>query len=153
MDLPTVSDLLILAGTSIAAGIVVFAIVFLMTLCYSWMEKKNPKTPKILLMLFCTIIGAFIAELLALAAIYDAVSLGGTAAIVALLAFPVVAALIAFPIVFFMAYYFETLEKKNPKTPRILHLLWCSIVGTLIAEIFIYTYMKYKFLPVAVPNA
>ncbi len=63
----------------------------------------------------------------------------------------VVAGFIIFPIVFLLSYYYEKLEKKHPKTPKILLMLFCTILGVLVAEIIIYAYVKYSFLPVAVP--
>jgi len=63
----------------------------------------------------------------------------------------VVAGFIIFPIVFLLSYYYEKLEKKYPKTPKILLMLFCTILGALIAETIIYAYVKYSFLPVAAP--
>jgi len=63
----------------------------------------------------------------------------------------VIAGFVIFPIVFLLSYYYEKLEKKYPKTPKILLMLFCTILGALIAEIMIYAYLKYSFLPVAVP--
>ncbi|MFA5247332.1 MAG: hypothetical protein WC408_05585 [Candidatus Micrarchaeia archaeon] len=60
-------------------------------------------------------------------------------------------AFILFPIVFFMAYYYEKLEKKSPKTPKILLMLFCTILGTLIAVVLGYLYLKYSFFPYAFP--
>jgi hypothetical protein len=75
--------------------------------------------------------------------LYDVLIVAGTS---------IAAAFIIFPIVFFMAFYYERLEKGNPKTPKILLMLFCTIIGTLIFEIIVYLYLKYSFLPVAVPN-
>ena len=64
----------------------------------------------------------------------------------------VVAGFVIFPIVFLLSYYYEKLEKKHPKTPKILLMLFCTILGALVAEILIYLYLKYTFFPVAVPQ-
>jgi len=63
----------------------------------------------------------------------------------------IVAGFIVFPIVFLLSYYYEKLEKRYPKTPKILLMLFCTILGALVAEIIIYAYVKYTFLPVAAP--
>jgi len=63
----------------------------------------------------------------------------------------VIAGFVIFPIVFLLSYYYEKLEKKYPKTPKILLMLFCTILGALITEILIYAYLKYSFLPVAAP--
>lgn len=63
----------------------------------------------------------------------------------------VIAGFVIFPIVFLLSYYYEKLEKKYPKTPKILLMLFCTIIGALITETIIYAYVKYSFLPVAVP--
>jgi len=63
----------------------------------------------------------------------------------------IIAGFVIFPIVFLLSYYYEKLEKRYPKTPKILLMLFCTILGTLIAEVLVYAYVKYSFLPVAAP--
>jgi len=64
MDFATlIYDLPLLALGALALSAMIFPIVFLMSFAYESLEKKHEKTPKILLMLFVTFLGVFIAFL------------------------------------------------------------------------------------------
>lgn len=57
-------DLPLLALLSLAAAIVIFPLVFIMSFFYDWLSEKYEKTPKILLMLLSTVIGALAAAII-----------------------------------------------------------------------------------------
>jgi len=56
-------DLPLLALISLATAIVIFPLVFVMSFFYDWLSEKYEKTPKILLMLLCTVIGVLVAAI------------------------------------------------------------------------------------------
>jgi len=154
MNLPTAYDIGFLLASSVIAGFAVFLVSIPAAYAYQRMEKASPKTPKILLMLFCTILGAFIAEIIGYAYLKGAellVALPTAAEAVLAAVFPIVAGFVIFPIVFLLSYYYEKLEKDNPKTPKVLLMLFCTMLGTLIGEAIIYAYVKYTFIPIAIP--
>lgn len=57
-------DLPLLALISLATAIIIFPLVFVLSFFYDWLSEKYEKTPKILLMLFCTAVGVFIAAVM-----------------------------------------------------------------------------------------
>jgi len=57
-------DLPLLALLSLAASIVIFPLVFIMSFFYDWLCDKYEKTPKILLMLLSTVIGVLAAAII-----------------------------------------------------------------------------------------
>jgi hypothetical protein len=61
MALPTPYDALVVFLVSAVISLVIFPIVLLCSLHYSGVCKKNPKLPKILVMLYCTFIGVLLA--------------------------------------------------------------------------------------------
>jgi ATP/ADP translocase len=54
------SDLPSLALASAAATIIIFPIVFAMTIVYDWLVERNERTPKFLFMLLCTFLGVLL---------------------------------------------------------------------------------------------
>ncbi len=61
------SDFPWLAAISAVATVVIFPIVFLMTLVYDWLCERYERTPKFLLMLLCAFIGVLVFALIAYA--------------------------------------------------------------------------------------
>ena len=71
--------------------------------------------------------------------------------VVFVVASSIVTAFVIFHIVFLLAFYYEKLAKRYHKTPKVLLMLFCTILGALVAETLLYAYVKYSFLPVALP--
>lgn len=64
MDLSLfLADLPLIALISAAASIVIFPVVFLMTLVYDWLIERYERVPKFLFMLSCTFVGVLLAAL------------------------------------------------------------------------------------------
>ena len=153
MLLPTIYDVGFLLFFSAAlAAAVVYPIELAFTAVYFWLVDGNPKTPRILLMIFATLSGVFsvsVAMLLGYAVAFSQEITLNMAFIAAIGS--VVAAFVVFPLVFLMSFYFSILQKGRPKANKELLRLWATYVGVLCGMALLYIYLKYGFLPEAYP--
>ena len=151
--LPTLFDIVFLLFFSAAlAAIVVYPIELAFTAVYFWLVRGNPKTPRILLMIFATLFGVFCvsAALLLGYAFAFSQEITSDLAVITVIG-SVVAAFVIFPLVFLMSFYFSILQKDRPKTNKELLRLWATYVGVLCGMVLLYVYLKYGFLPEAYP--
>lgn len=60
-----------------------------------------------------------------------------------LVIFAAVAALVVFPLIVLAAFLYDALQKKWPKTPKVLLMLLCTFLATLAAAIILEVYLGY----------
>ena len=150
---PTVFDLLFVMGLSV--GLAIFPVfptsIFSSAVCRS-LEKGNPKTPKVLLMVLSTFAGALLALAIAVAALMLYTKIVPSFEELGWLFLCAIAGtFVIFPLVFLMAFYYEMLQKERPKAPKFFLRLYACCIGVLAAVLLAYLYIKYVFLPVAAP--
>lgn len=64
-----------------------------------------------------------------------------------LLTLSLVAALVLLPLVVFIAFVYDSLCRKYPKSPKILLMGVCTFLGTLAAAFAAYAYIKFVLIP------
>ncbi|MFH0835129.1 MAG: hypothetical protein V1881_02205 [Candidatus Micrarchaeota archaeon] len=58
-----------------------------------------------------------------------------------LLFYAAVAALVLFPLVFLMSFVYDAMCERWQKTPKILVMLLCTLIGVLAASLLLYFYL------------